>query len=141
VVKLLLKLKRRLADWLVRFHKVRKLYGTHFRESDARAERLLRSWLSPAQLKQFDAERYFDVIGCDSGKRYRIHWGRTSNTYEIDDAGEPRTGWCFAPAGNLPPGDVVLAQKIALETFERRALALANRFLPKNFSSANRRST
>ena len=34
---------------------------------------------------------------------------------------------CFVPEGGLAPGDILLAQKIALETMEREALALANR--------------
>jgi hypothetical protein len=124
-------LRRRLADWWPRYRAVRKLYRTRIGENGARAVRLLRSWLSSAQRQQFEANRCFDVIGCDSGKRYRIHWGKTSNIYEIDTTDEPRTGWCFAPAGNLPEGDVMLAQKIALETSEHKALALANRFLPR----------
>jgi hypothetical protein len=35
--------------------------------------------------------------------------------------------WCFAPEGGLAAGDILLAQKIALETMERKVLALANR--------------
>jgi hypothetical protein len=33
--------------------------------------------LSPVQLAQFDEHRYFDVVGCDTAKRYRINllWG------------------------------------------------------------------
>jgi hypothetical protein len=124
-------LKRRSTGWLSRYRTVRKLYRNHCGESGARALRLLRSWLSSAQREQFEARHHFDVIGCDTGKRYRIHWGRTSNVYEIDEAGEPKRGWCFAPIGNLSEGDVMLAQKIALETSEHKALALANRFLPR----------
>ena len=37
-------------------------------------------------------------------------------------------GWCFVPNRHLVPGDVMLAQKIALETNERGALAVANKF-------------
>jgi hypothetical protein len=51
------------------------------------------------------------------------------NIHELDGAGRPRAGWCFAPKGHLVAGDVMLAQKIALEIDERRALAVANRFL------------
>jgi hypothetical protein len=36
----------------------------------------------------------------------------------------------FVPMGDLVPGDVMLAQKIALETNERAALAVANKFPP-----------
>ena len=50
------------------------------------------------------------------------------NIYELDGAGRPRVGWCFAPKGYLVAGDVMLAQKIALETDEDRALAAANKF-------------
>jgi hypothetical protein len=99
--------------------------------SEARGLRLLRNWLSSEQRAQFDAKRYFDAIGCDSGKRYRIHYGATTNVHEIDAAGRPRVGWCFVPAGYLVAGDVMLAQKIALETNESSALAVANSFLPE----------
>jgi hypothetical protein len=59
----------------------------------------LREWLSPEQLAQYDANSYFDVIGCDSGKRYRIQQGNSMNIHEIDGAGHPRVGWCFVPNG------------------------------------------
>jgi len=49
---------------------------------------------------------------------------------ELDDAGHPKMGWCFLPEGRLVPGDVMLAQKIALETSEIRALSVAINFLP-----------
>jgi hypothetical protein len=39
--------------------------------------------------------------------------------------------YCFIPKGDLVPGDVMLAQKIALETNELAALAVANRFTPR----------
>jgi hypothetical protein len=95
---------------------------------EARGATLLREWLSPKQLAEFDGCRHFEVIGCDSGKRYRIRYGRAANVYELDDAGHPRVGWCFVLAAHLAAGDVMLAQKIALETNELAALAVANRF-------------
>ena len=51
------------------------------------------------------------------------------NVREIDEAGGVKLGLCVAPKGSLATGDVMLAQKIALETFERRSLAVANRCL------------
>jgi hypothetical protein len=54
-----------------------------------------------------------------------------TNVHEIDAAGRPKIGWCFVPAGYLVAGDIMLAQKIALETNEFRALAVANSFVPK----------
>ena len=62
-------------------------------------------------------------------KKYRIHRGTAMNVHEIDQAGRVRLGLCFAPKGFLVMGDAMLAQKIALETFGRRALAVANRCL------------
>jgi hypothetical protein len=92
---------------------------------EARGLRLLRNWLSSEQRAQFDANRYFDVIGCDSGRRYRIYYGM-SNVHEIDAAGCPKVGRCFLPDGRLVAGDIMLAQKIALETNEFGVLAVAN---------------
>jgi hypothetical protein len=89
---------------------------------------LLGEWLSPEQRAQFDALRYFDVIGGDTGRRYRIRHGTATNVHEIDTEGRPIMGWCFIPSGSLVAGDVMLAQKIALETNERAAIDTANRF-------------
>jgi hypothetical protein len=98
------------------------------RDAEARGLKLLKEWLSPAQLAQFEQQGYFDVTAGDSGKHYRIHNGTVQNVYELDAQGEQICGWCFAPAGGLVAGDVMLAQKVALETDERGALLVANRF-------------
>jgi hypothetical protein len=107
---------------------IRERYRAMMDGREARGIILLREWLSPMQRAQFDASKYFDVVGCDSGTRYRIHYGRVTNVQEIASAGQPVTGWCFVPSGHLVAGDVMLAQKIALETNERATLAGANRF-------------
>jgi hypothetical protein len=99
--------------------------------TEQRGLRLLTEWLSPDQLAQYDAHRYFEVIGCHTGKRYRICHGNGANIIELDDSARPRTGWCFVPRDPLVAGDVMLAQKIALETDERGALAVANNFTPR----------
>jgi hypothetical protein len=95
----------------------------------------LREWLSPDQLTQYNANRYFDVTGSESGKRYRIHHGTAMNIHEIDHAGRARTGLCFVPNAHLVAGDVMLAQKIALETDESGALRVARNFVPDNLMS------
>jgi len=104
---------------------------TRISESEARGLKLLKEWLSEEQLAQYEKHKYFDVTGCHSGKRYRIRHGTGTNVYELDGAGRPRAGWCFVPKDYLVVGDVLLAQKIALETDERGALAVANNFLPR----------
>ena len=85
-------------------------------KSELRGLKLLREWLSQEQLTQYDAHKYFEVIGCHTGKRYRIRHGTATNVFELDDAGLPREGWCFVPNDHLVAGDVMLAQKIGLET-------------------------
>jgi hypothetical protein len=118
-------------SWADSARKVRALRERYRAIEDVRQVRgitLLREWLSPEQRAQFDASKCFDVVGCDSGRRYRIRHGTGTNVHEIDDAGRPVIGWCFVPLGHLVAGDVMLTQKIALETNERAALAVANRF-------------
>jgi hypothetical protein len=102
--------------------------GYGYGEREARGLQLLKEWLTPEQIAQYDAKSYFEVTGCHSGKRYRISHGTSMNIRELDGAGRPRVGWCFAPKGHLVAGDVMLAQKIALETDERGALTVANKF-------------
>src|SRR5262245_40036432 len=84
-------------------------------------------WLSSVQLAQYERTGRFDVTGCHSGKRYRICRGRQMNVHELDQNGVQIAVWCFGPEGCLPVGDIMLAQKIALETDEHAALAVANR--------------
>jgi hypothetical protein len=95
--------------------------------AEKRAVALLRSWLSPEQEKQWQSRGAFDVIGCDTGRRYRITYRGVMNVHQLDADGHPVQQWCFAPEGRLAVGDVLLAQKIALETMETKALEIANR--------------
>ena len=103
------------------------------RTPEGRSLRLLREWLSPAQRAQFAKSGYFEVVGGETGMQYRIYPGIMSNVCEIDEKGRPRLGLCFQTIGELPIGDVMLAQKIALENCESSALAVARRFVPNAF--------
>jgi len=87
---------------------------------------LLRSRLSPEQLRQFDEKSFFEVIGSDTGTKYRIHRGHGVNVVALDAAGRETRRLCFGPEEKLATGDIMLAQKIALETMERAALVTAN---------------
>jgi hypothetical protein len=62
-----------------------------------------------------------------TGTRYRIRHGRMMNVDQLDPAGNKGCEWCFLPDGNSVANDVILAQKVSLETFESEALATANR--------------
>ena len=74
--------------------------------------------------------RYFDVIGRQSGKRYRIRYGTAMNICEMDSRGKIAAAWCFVPHETSVAGDIMLVQKIALETDEWSALAVARKFTP-----------
>ena len=125
------------AERVARLWTLRRLYASFDTENSAevRAKRLLREWLTSDQREEFDARGYFEVTGCQTGRRYRIHYGGSANVQELDTQGNPISGLCFVPEGHLAPGDVMLAQKIALETSELQALAKANQLPPRLLTS------
>lgn len=107
------------------------------RDGHARALILLKQWLSPEQLASYERFQFFDVRGSQSGRVFRIHYGTQTNIEELNNSGQPVCRWCFVPDGNLAAGDVMLAQKIALETNESGALSVANRlFRPLSWRRA-----
>jgi len=81
-------------------------------------------------LAQLDAFNFFEVRGCHTARRYRIHHGACQNVELLDHFGRPEERLCFIPETDLVPGDVMLAQKIALEADELTALGVANRLMP-----------
>jgi len=96
-------------------------------EAEQKAHALLCAWLSSEQAQQYSSQKHFEVIGSDTGTRYRIRHGRMVNIDQLDSAGDRVCVLCVVPEGNLAASDCMLAQKIALETFETKALAIANR--------------
>ena len=92
-----------------------------------RGAQLLVSCLSRNQREQFVQHRFFDVIGGESGKRYRIRHGRSQNVDEMDGSGRRAWQLCFYPLGALVTEEVMLGQKLALELFEADALKIARR--------------
>lgn len=89
---------------------------------------LLKANLTPSQLNDFLTYRCFDVVGGGSGSPYRIRLAGAMNVEELDQRGRCIGRLCFFPEGRLVDGDVMLAQKVALETFEFETLAVANKF-------------
>jgi hypothetical protein len=96
------------------------------REAHERGMRLLTGNLSPTQRAQYETCGYFEVTGGDTGKRYRITQAYQMNVQEMGNSGRRTRSLCFVPKGGLVLGDVMLAQKFALELFESHALAVAN---------------
>ena len=107
------------------------------RVAEQRALELLKSHLSDTQLAQFSASGRFEVTGGDTGTRYVVRNFTSINIEQLNSKGEPEKGWCFGPQGNLARGDLLLAQKLALECFEVQALKRAHSHtinLPENRS-------
>jgi len=102
--------------------------------AEKRALELLESHLSAAQLAQFNSLGRFEVTGCDTATRYIIRNISSVNIEQLNVQGERVKRWCFGPRGDLAPGDVLLAQKLALECFENEALACAHSYAPDNQS-------
>ncbi len=94
-------------------------------EARDRGLRLLKENLSPAQRAQYEKRGYFVVVGGETGTRYRIRNGDQLNVEELTKKGRARRILCFIPEGDLVEGDVMLAQKLALELFEPAALKVA----------------
>jgi hypothetical protein len=95
--------------------------GVRRRRARRRAEALLWAWLSPAQRQQYRARRWFEVTTA-SGRRYRILRG---GVVRLDPRG---SGFCIEATSPVPVADEMLANKLLLETDERRFLATAHRF-------------
>ena len=86
---------------------------------------LMKNWLTPKQLEEYQQTSAFEVIGNHTGTHYHIHNASPYNVVELD-RGVRRRRLCFVPDNANALGDVMLAQKIMLETNERHALEVAN---------------
>lgn len=96
---------------------------------------LLKDNLSVEQREQLRRFGYFEVVGGETGRRYRIRSAYRLNVEEVSAAGTRIRLFCFGPAEGVALGDVMLAQKLALELFEREALGVAN-VTPRENSAA-----
>jgi hypothetical protein len=91
------------------------------REAAQRAEALLVGWLSAAQRAQYCRWGWFEVHTA-AGHRYGIWPGRV---VRLDVRG---AGYCIEATTPVPVAEEMLANKLLLETDERRFLATAHRY-------------
>ena len=77
--------------------------------------------------KLIDENANRSVVINFTGKRYRIRSGRQMNVEQLDECGHLVATLCFLPEKYVPVSDVMLAQKIALESDEPAALSVAIR--------------
>lgn len=93
-----------------------------------KASDLLHDWLTPSQRRCFYEHGYFVVAGGSTGTLYRVNSGCVFNVDQLDClTGLVIRKLCFIPDQTSFAGDVMLAQKIMLETHEERALQIANK--------------
>jgi hypothetical protein len=89
----------------------------------AKARLLLERALTPKQRRDLFARGYFYV----KGKRftYRIREGHSGNVDALDSRGCVISRFCAHPLGRVPVYDVMLAQKLWIETDENMFLKKA----------------
>lgn len=98
------------------------------KDAIAKGRQLLLDNLDPSQRVEYERNEYFHCVGGKTGTFYRITQGRQQNVFRCSDEGDVLQGLCFLPQGDLVVGDVMLAQKVALELDEDAALKVANPF-------------
>lgn len=91
--------------------------------AEVKAEELLRSCLSRSQDEELTKNGWFDVPVKD--RTYRIKRGIAGNIFLLGDDGREVERFCIHPSG-VPAGDAMLAQKLLLETDERKFRQVAN---------------
>lgn len=97
-------------------------------DREQKAEDLLCAWLTTAQRACLEKNGFFIVKGSATGALYRISKGVVFNVVLLHSAtGLPAQKLCFAPVNIAYSGDIMLAQKIMLETDELQAKRIANK--------------
>lgn len=92
--------------------------------AETRAEMLLHSCLTIEQKDELTKKNHFHLyVG---NKKYRIERGVSGNIKLLGENDVPKHQYCIHPNG-VPIGDVMLAQKLLLETNEEEFLRVANR--------------
>jgi hypothetical protein len=91
------------------------------------ATALLMENLTAEQRRQYATYQHFDVTGGESGKRYRIWHCHQQNIEELDRVGHRICIWCVHPV-DVTLGDVLLAQKTAIELFESESIGIARQY-------------
>jgi hypothetical protein len=94
-------------------------------EADKRARALLLSVLNAEQRAMFGESRCFRVVS-NLGTVFVLFRQRTHGVFKLDAQGNKVEEWCVTPNGRIPLDDVLVMQKLALETDELALRAQAN---------------
>jgi hypothetical protein len=95
--------------------------------AEKRAEQLMFTILKPSQVRQYEENGWFETEIDD--RLYRIHKRSHSANVELMVKGKPIAKYCAHPANayETPIADTMLSQLLALQTDEKRFLAIANK--------------
>ncbi len=91
-----------------------------------RAARLLHGCLTPKQRREWHKKNHIHVIGQD-GQLYRIEARSHQNVFLIED-GVPAIQFCVVSQQKMPVPDLMLAQKLLLESNIEHFMKLANKW-------------
>jgi len=94
-------------------------------DADLKADALLHEFLDAMQRDQVVKDSAF-IVEAKSGRRYQVK--RNSRVAELDEHGKIVAYHCIHPRDYFPAGDVMLAQKLMLDTDESEFLRIANCF-------------
>ncbi len=97
----------------------------------ARARAMLHQLLTREQRWSLRASGSFRVLGQD-GRTYEVTEGQA---VKLIENGEATFSYCIHPMVNLPPHDVMIGQKLLLETSIEHFLATANRRDLRSFAT------
>lgn len=93
------------------------------RKTNKKAEKLLLSYLSKSQKKQYKQDKTFVAIGSSTKTKYQINPWEQINVYALDSSGVNVTGkMCVVFSDSIPIEDHMLAQKLLIETNEEEFL-------------------
>ena len=90
-----------------------------------RAEELLLANLGPEQVEQYRKEKRFVVKGGD-GASFELSPAWSGNVREVDQQGKAIRRFCIHPRETLPLADLMLAQKLMIETDPEAFRRIAN---------------
>jgi hypothetical protein len=96
----------------------------HRSEAETRSKELLYGLLSGEQLAEMEAATQFHVQGAD-GHTYLIRKGHGHNVWRIE-GGLRTIEYCIVTRGHVPVYDLMLTQKLLLETDPEHFMAKAN---------------
>jgi len=100
-----------------------------WRESQARAERLLQDILTEAEYRQLNRRGYLDVQSPSRPRRiYRVP--RHRGQVKVLEGSVPIMSLCVQSIEPIPDGDAVIMHKLMIEGNEAEYIKIANRFEP-----------